>query len=248
MPVSTGIKSQQGPINAPTVYNSAYNFVQFWDGRATTLEDQAAGPVENPLEMGDEWPEVVEKVAASEKYRPAFNELFGGEVSVETVTEAIAEFERTLVTPNARFDQYLKGDKSALSDDEKRGALLFAEAGCMSCHSGSYFGGENYQKLTESYFEDRGGEMTEADLGRYNVTTDESHRHMFKTPILRNIEVTWPYFHDGSAENLETAVAMMAKHQLGLDMPEGDIAAISAFLKTLTGEYKGVPLNEMADG
>lgn len=244
LPVSTGVKNQQGPINAPTVYNSSYNFVQFWDGRAGSLEEQAAGPVANPLEMGDDWPTVVKKVAASERYRGAFDELFGGEVTTETITKAIAEFERTLITPNSRFDQYLEGDKTALTDEEKRGALLFAESGCMSCHSGSFFGGRDYQKLADSYFEGRGGE-TDADLGRYNVTNDPAHRHMFKTPILRNVEVTWPYFHDGSAPDLETAVTTMAKHQLGLDMPAQDASAVAAFLKTLTGEYKGAPLTQM---
>ncbi len=196
--------------------------------------------------MGDAWPEVVEKVAASEKYRPAFDELFGGDVSVETITEAIAEFERTLVTPNAPFDKYLKGDKTALTEEEKRGALLFAEVGCTSCHSGAYFGGENYQKIAESYFADRGGEIQEADLGRYNVTGNDAHMHMFKTPILRNVEVTWPYFHDGSAPDLKTAVETMAEHQLGLELPEADATAITAFLQTLTGEYQGQPLDEMS--
>ncbi|PQA88807.1 cytochrome-c peroxidase [Hyphococcus luteus] len=246
LPVSTGVKNQRGPINAPTVYNSAHNFVQFWDGRAATLEEQAAGPVENPLEMGDQWPEVVKKVAASESYRPQFDALFDGEVNTATITKAIAEFERTLVTPDSAFDKYLKGDKAALTEKEKRGALLFAESGCTSCHTGSYFGGESYQKLADSYFEARGGEMTEADNGRFNVTGEEADRHMFKVPMLRNIAVTPPYFHDGSAPDLETAVTIMAHHQLGLDLSKEDAAAIVAFLGSLTGEYKGVPLDKMA--
>lgn len=244
-PVSVGIRRQEGPINAPTVFNSAHNFVQFWDGRAASLEEQAAGPVENPLEMGAKWADVVARVGADERYRVRFDELFGGDVSVVTITKAIADFERTLTTPNSRFDKYLKGDMSALTDEEKRGAVLFAESGCMSCHTGSYFGGESYQKLAESYFAARGASITDADFGRFNVTGKDEDKHLFKVPMLRNVAVTAPYFHDGAAADLRTAVVGMGEHQLGLDLAADEVDAIVAFLKTLTGEYKGVPLDQM---
>lgn len=244
--VSTGIKGQQGPINAPSVYNSAQNFVQFWDGRAASLEEQAAGPVANPLEMGDTWLAVVEKIAADADYAPMFAETYGGEISKETITRAIADFERSLATPDAPFDKYLKGDKTAISDDAKRGFLLFNETGCAGCHTGSYFGGESFQVLADSYFAARGGALTDADNGRFNVTGDEADRHAFKVPMLRNVAVTFPYFHDGSVSDLEEAVKIMARHQLATELSDGDAAAIAAFLKSLTGEYEGIPLDRMA--
>lgn len=244
--VSTGIKGQNGPINAPTVYNAAHNFVQFWDGRAATLADQAAGPVENPLEMGEAWPDVVKKIAADGSYAPLFAQTYNGEISKATITDAIAEFERTLATPDSPFDKYLKGDKTALSDEAKRGFLLFNETGCTSCHTGSYFGGENYQKLADSYFAERGGPLTDADNGRFNVTGNEADRHVFKTPMLRNVAVTYPYFHDGSVSELDQAVKIMARHQLAAELSDADARAIAAFLQSLTGEYKGVPLDKMA--
>lgn len=246
LPVSTGVNGQQGPINSPTVYNAAYNLAQFWDGRAKDLQDQALGPVENPLEMGDAWPAVVMEISTDEAYQALFAETFGGDISAATITTAIAEFERTLITPNARFDQFLKGDADALTGQEKRGALLFAEIGCMSCHTGSYFGGESYQKVADSYFEEQGRALTDADNGRFNVTGDRADRHSFKVPLLRNVAVTAPYFHDASAPDLESAVRTMAKHQLGAELGAQDIKDIAAFLTTLTGEYKGTPLNQMA--
>ena len=242
---SIGVKGQRGPINSPTVYNSAHNFVQFWDGRAATLEEQAAGPVENPLEMGDAWPNVIAEISSDLYYREAFDALFAGDMSMENATAAIAEFERTLTTPNARFDQYLQGDKDALTEQEKRGALLFAETGCMSCHTGDYFGGESFQALSVSYFTARGGELTDVDLGRFNVTGADADRHAFKAPMLRNVAVTSPYFHDASASTLEDAVSIMAEHQLSVSLADQDVDDIAAFLSALTGEYKGVPLDKM---
>lgn len=243
--VSTGIKDQKGPINAPSVYNSAQNFVQFWDGRAASLEEQAAGPVANPLEMGGAWPAVIEKIAADADYAAKFAEYYRGEISKETITSAVADFERSLATPDAPFDKYLNGDKAAISDDAKRGFVLFNETGCTSCHTGSYFGSESFQKLADNYFTARGGAVTHADNGRFNVTGDEADRHVFKIPMLRNVAVTFPYFHDGSVSDLEEAVKIMARHQLGTELKDSEAAAIAAFLKSLTGEYEGVPLDRM---
>lgn len=245
LPVSKGIKSQNGPINSPTVYNSEHNFVQFWDGRAKDLQTQAQGPVENPLEMGDKWVEVEKKIAAKAEYKKAFGDVYGGTITKTTISDAIAEFERTLITPNSRFDQFLKGDKNALTPIEKKGYALFQDKGCTTCHSGTYFGGNSYQVVNESYFKQRGGKLTDADLGRYNVTKKAEDKHRFKVPMLRNVAVTAPYFHDGKVKTLEQAVRLMGKHQLGQDISANDARSIAAFLKTLTGEYKGTPLDAM---
>ncbi|NLE47192.1 MAG: cytochrome-c peroxidase [Sandaracinaceae bacterium] len=235
--VSTGINGQLGPINSPTVLNSHLNFVQFWDGRAATLAEQALGPVENPVEMGAKWPEVVERLKQDEALVKEFAAFYEDGITKENVTDAIAEFERSLGTP-APFDRYLEGDEDAISDEAKRGLEVFVATGCTTCHSGEGLGGTMYQKmgLVQNYFELRGGEITEADLGRYNVTKNEADKHLFKVPLLRNIELTAPYFHDGSVDSLDEAVKIMAKVQLGRDLSDEDTKLIVAFLKTLTGE------------
>lgn len=245
LPVSKGIKSQNGPINSPTVFNSAHNFVQFWDGRAKDLKAQALGPVENPLEMGDKWDDVVKELSGDAEYTKAFKELYAGKITKENIADAIAEFERTLITPGSKFDEYLAGKKDALNEQELRGYTLFTEKGCNSCHSGDYFGGESYQQLNPDYFKERGGKMTDADLGRFNVTKKEEDKHFFKVPMLRNVAVTAPYFHDGKVKTLEQAVKLMSKHQLGEVMSDKDAKDIAAFLKTLTGTYKGEPLDKI---
>ncbi|GAB4524906.1 MAG: hypothetical protein Tsb0010_08690 [Parvularculaceae bacterium] len=246
LPVSRGVGGALGGVNAPTTYNSAQNFAQFWDGRAATLEEQALGPVENPIEMANSWPNAVQSVSADPEYRSAFETLFGGEISRETIARAIAEFERTLITPDSRFDDYLRGDASALTQQEIRGFRLFNELGCASCHTGDYFGGESFQVLNAQYFEERGGPIEEGDLGRFNVTGQEADRHAFKIPMLRNVAVTFPYFHDGQVADLATAVRLMARLQLGLELEDDEADAIVAFLEALTGQYRGAPLDRVA--
>lgn len=233
---STGIKGQKGPINAPTVYNSSLNFVQFWDGRAKDLKEQAAGPVTNPLEMGGNWQEVIVFLEKSPKYKADFAKVYAGKITQETVTDAIASFEETLLTPSA-FDAYLNGDENAISSQAKLGYRLFKSYGCIACHNGPNVGGAMYMKmgLVQDYFKSRGGELTEADLGRFNVTKKESDKHHFKVPTLRNVALTSPYFHDGSVQSLNNAVVIMGKVQLNRDLPAADVAAIVAFLETLTG-------------
>lgn len=243
--VSTGVGGKKGPINSPSVYNSGHNMVQFWDGRAKDLQEQAAGPVANPKEMAEDWKNVEKKLAAKKEYKEAFATLYAGKVTKENVTDAIAAFERTLVTPDSRFDLYLKGDESAITDEEKRGYALFKDTGCTSCHSGAYVGGDSYQQLNPQYFADR-GKITDADYGRFNVTKNEDDKHFFKVPMLRNVAVTAPYFHDGSQKTLEQAVTTMAKYQLGVEaLPEADAKAIAAFLRSLTGKYDGKYLDKM---
>jgi cytochrome c peroxidase len=241
--VSTGIGGVKGPINAPTVFNAGFNFRQFWDGRASSLEEQAAGPVHNPKEMGSNWQEVIGKLSADKELIALFKAAYPDGVQAKNIQSAIAEFERSLVTPNAKFDRYLRGEKNALSEDEQKGYQLFKNYGCVACHQGVNVGGNMYQVfgVMGDYFKQRGN-MTEADLGRYNVTKNEADKHMFKVPSLRNVAVTPPYFHDGSVKTLPEAVEVMFRYQLGRSAPQSDKDLIVKFLQTLTGEFKGKPL------
>jgi cytochrome c peroxidase len=240
--VSAGVGGKLGGINAPTVFNSGFGFVQFWDGRAATLEEQAAGPVHNPLEMDSNWQQVLPKLHADGDYPDAFARLYPDGITAANIADAIATFERSLVTPDARFDRYLRGERAALSPREIEGYRLFRKLGCTSCHQGALLGGNMYQKfgVMRDYFADR--VPTPADLGRYNVTQRAEDRHVFKVPSLRNVALTAPYFHDASAATLEQAVVVMARHQLGREIEPHDVAAIVAFLRTLTGQWQGKPL------
>ena len=240
---SVGINGIVGKLNAPTVFNSGLNPFQFWDGRATTLEDQINGPLTNKHEMGTNWPEVIRKLKSDPEYRHDFSTAFQNGVTGNNISHAIAEYERTLVTPNSRFDRFLKGDTDAISPQEKHGYRLFKRYGCASCHQGAAAGGNMFERLgsVRRYFDDHPMQGPE-DLGRYNITHDENHRHYFKVPSLRNVEKTAPYFHNGSAATLEEAVKIMSFYNLGIKMPDDDVALITQFLKTLTGEFEGRPL------
>ncbi len=247
--VATGIRGQQGPINSPSVYNASYNLAQFWDGRAKDLQKQAAGPVANPGEMGEEWDNVVKKLSQVDEYKKSFDELYAGKgLTKATVTDAIAYFETSLVTGNSRFDQYLRGNDEILTTNEKAGYDLF-KLNCASCHFGPTLGGGSYEKMgvKHNYFNLRGGELTEADNGRFNVTKDEKDRHFFKVPSLRNVELTFPYFHDGSTANLADAIKMMGKVQRNKDLTKDEITKIEDFLKSLTGDYKGKLVTKLND-
>jgi cytochrome c peroxidase len=237
---SSGIGGKVGPINAPTVFNASLNFKQFWDGRANTLEAQVAGPIHNPDEMGSNWVEVVGKLEKSSSYVKEFSDIYPDSIQINNIKDAIATFERSLLTPNSRFDQYLSGVSNALTDEEKEGYRLFKTYGCVSCHQGVNIGGNLFQKfgVIGDYFTDRGFE-TKADWGRFNVTGDEADRYVFKVPSLRNVALTPPYFHDGSAKQLEDAVTTMSRYQLGHLLMTTERDAIVKFLKTLSGEYKG---------
>lgn len=234
---STGIKGHIGPINSPTVLNSGYNFVQFWDGRAKDLQEQAAGPVENPIEMGAQWDNVVERLKKNKEYVTAFGKLYTDGITKDNTTDAIAEYEKSLITPS-RFDKFLLGDTAAISDAEKKGYATFKEVGCTACHTGIIVGGTMFQKmgLVKDYFKDRGTPITDADLGRHNVTKSDADKHFFKVPTLRNVELTSPYLHDGSRATLEETVKIMGTYQLGRDLTEAQVNSIVTFLKSLTGE------------
>lgn len=243
--VSVGIGGALGPINSPTVFNARYNLAQFWDGRAANLREQAEGPVENPIEMGATFEDVIAKLNADGALRAEFEKVYPEGFTKQTITDAIAEFERTLITPNSRFDQYLAGDADALSADERAGYEVFTESGCAMCHVGKAMGGQSYELMGRKadYFADRGGEVTEADLGRFNHTGNEADRHRFKVPLLRNIEVTYPYFHDASAETMAESVEVMAEYQMGVTLSPRELEQVVAFLRTLTGELNGEPLS-----
>lgn len=240
---SQGVGGREGSMNAPTVFNSGFNFRQFWDGRAPTLEDQVDGPLQHPLEMAGTWRGAMAMLSEDGTYRADFAAIYPDGISPRNVRDAIATFERSLITPNARFDQFLRGNQNALTDTEQAGYRLFKQIGCTSCHQGMAIGGNMYQKLgiMEDYFGTR-GDLQEADLGRYNITKLEEDRYVFKVPSLRNVAVTAPYLHDASAATLEDAIGVMARYQLGLELSKPEVASIAAFLRTLTGEYQGKPL------
>lgn len=243
---SKGIKGQLGGVNAPTVFNATFHHRQFWDGRAANLEEQAGGPPLNPVEMGStSWDQICAKLNKDEKFKKEFTAVYPDGFSGKNICDAIAEFERTLVTPNARFDKYLRGDKTALTADEIRGYELFKAAKCANCHAGANLGGLTfeYMGVLKDYFADRGN-VTEADKGLYNFQKDDKNIGKFKVPTLRNVELTPPYFHDGTVTSLKEAAAHMVKYQAGVKLSEQDIEDIVKFLYTLTGEYNGKPLSQ----
>ena len=237
--VSVGIEGKGGLINSPTVFNVGLNFKQFWDGRAETLEEQIDGPVQSPLELGSLWPEVIAKLNEHESYPNRFKSLYPDGINRNNAKNALAEFMKSLTTTGGRFDQWLRGEDDALSALEERGYTLFKFYGCVSCHQGANVGGNMFQVfgVLNNYFERRGN-ITDADLGRYNVTGDPVDRHAFKVPSLRMAVLTAPYLHDGSAATLRDAVDAMFEFQLGRSAPDEDKDAIVAFIKTLPGENK----------
>lgn len=237
LPRSLGIGGQSGEINAPTVLNSGFNFKQFWDGRADTLEQQIDGPVHHPKELGSNWPEIIAKLGRETDYRNRFADIYPDGIQAANIKDAIATFERALITPNSRFDRFLRGDAQALTAFELEGYRLFKSYGCVACHQGVNVGGNMFARIgvMRDYFKDRGN-LTQADRGRYNVTGDLLQMHVFRVPSLRNVALTAPYFHDGSARTLEQAVEIMGRYQLGVTIPPHDVARMVAFLNTLTGD------------
>ena len=244
---SEGIYGQFGGINAPTVLNAAFNVEQFWNGRAHTLADQAAGPPVNPVEMGDQtWEQICERLKEDASLVAEFQSIYPEGITQATVTDAIAEYEKTLITPNDRLDQMLKGDENALTEEEKKGLAAFMDNSCAVCHVGKTLGGQSFETLGiyEDYYAAR--EQSNPDIvyndddkGLAGFTGDTTDLHRFKVPGLRNISKTSPYFHDGTQATIEDAVRAMFRFELGVkEAPESDVASISAFLRTLDGEIK----------
>ncbi|WKJ88884.1 cytochrome-c peroxidase [Methylomonas montana] len=242
-PNAMGVNGQTGGRSAPTVWNAAFNKVQFWDGRADSLEAQAAGPVTNPIEMGmKSWDDVVARLKTIKGYRQAFELAFGSDaeaITKDNATKAIAAYERTLITPNSAYDKYVKGDKDALTEQQVRGMKKAVEIGCTSCHSGPAFNGPGtFQKFpvtSSGYFEAQ--YHFSKDKGLAEVTKKDSDEHLWKVPTLRNVALTAPYFHNGSVKTLDRAVWLMAKLQLNKELSDDDVADIVAFLNGLTGEF-----------
>lgn len=230
---SIGHNWQQGPINSPTVLNSSLNLAQFWDGRAADLKEQAGGPIANPGEMAFTHELAIGVLQSIPGYVSEFETVFGqSELDIDMVTDAIAAFEETLVTPDSPFDQWLKGDDNALSAQALAGYQLFKQSGCVACHNGPNLGGTSFQKMgvVEPYQSDSDA------IGRAAVTGKDADRFTFKVPTLRNVELTYPYFHDGEAATLEEAVDIMGRLQLGRVYSNQEVSQIVAFLKSLTGE------------
>jgi len=239
LPTSIGDQWQQGPINAPTVLNSSLNVAQFWDGRAADLKAQAGGPIANPGEMAFSHTLAVSVLESIPQYVVEFKQVFGSDgIDIDKVTDAIAEFEKTLVTPNSRFDQWLLGNADALTEKELAGYNLFKNSGCTACHNGPAVGGNSFQKMgvVEPYQANSPAEGLSA------VTGKDADRFKFKVPTLRNVEMTYPYFHDGAAQTLTEAVDIMGRLQLGKKFSDEENAQIVAFLHTLTGDQPAFQL------
>ena len=241
-PTSIGHRWQHGGRNAPTVLNAVFNHAQFWDGRAKDLEQQAGGPIVNPVEMASPELHVAEQLRGIPGYGDAFAKAFPGEpdlITLGNVQKAIALFEATLITPGAPFDRFLKGDANALLPAQKEGLTLFIDRGCASCHNGINVGGGIYAPF--GVVEKPGANiLPPADKGRLMVTKTASDEYVFKVPTLRNIVLTAPYFHSGQAWDLRQAVAVMGVSQLGIQLSTDDVDKITAFLDSLTGEQPKV--------
>lgn len=239
IPTSIGHNWQEGPINSPTVLNADFMLAQFWDGRASDLKEQAAGPIANPKEMGFTHELATQTIASMPAYRARFAKVYGDDkINIDRLTDAIAAFEKTLVTPNSPFDQYLLGKHDAISAQAKAGYQLFKDKGCVSCHNGPAVGGTMYMKmgLIKPFHTHNPAE------GRKGVTGKEADKFVFKVPTLRNIELTYPYFHDGSVWTLDEAVNTMADIQLGQKLTAKETEEMVAFLTSLTGEQPNITL------
>jgi cytochrome c peroxidase len=245
--VSRGVNGRQGDLNAPTVFNSSLNIAQFWDGRSEDLAEQSLEPIQNPVEMDSTLDEVIAKLAADADYVTAFNNVYSpGSTSADAITadniaDALAAFQTSLITTNSPFDQFLNGDTTAITQDAYDGYELFKSVGCTDCHAGASVGGESFEKmgLFGDYFGDRGGDIEDSDLGRFNVTGLEEDRFVFKVPSLRVATITAPYFHDGSVDTIEEAVHDMGTYQLNIDLSDAEVDLIVAFLDSLVGELNG---------
>ncbi len=256
LPKSEGVpgpdgKPQLGGVNAPTVYNAEGNIRQFWDGRAADLQEQAGGPPLNPVEMGyshpEDWKAIADKLSKDQEYRILFPLVYGEKgITAETITDAIAAFERTLVTPDSAFDRYLAGDNNAMSEQQKAGMEAFLTYGCATCHSGSTLGGQSFEYInTHAPLRAHAKGYTEGAFGLRDFTKKEEHTDMFRVPNLRNIALTAPYFHTGTVDKLEDAVRIMFESQTRKTPTDALVADVTAFLQAQTGEFKGIPLDQL---
>lgn len=234
-----------GVTNTLTVFNASYNHKIGWDGRFASVLDHLDDPVNNPTALGSTWEEIVSRLENVPEYQQSFAQLYDGGLSVSALKDTLAVYQESLYTPNSRFDQFLMGNKAALTKTEQAGYDIFKSYGCVSCHQGINVGGNLFQRfgVMGDYFADRGN-ITQADLGRFNATQKESDRYVFRVPSLRNVAITPPYFHDGSAQTLEQAIIVMGNYQLGRTLSAVEVDQIAQFLRSLTGEYNGKSLEE----
>lgn len=230
---SIGFNGQEGNINSSTVLNSSLNFVQFWDGRSNTLEEQVLDPIHQSIEMNSNFNEIILKLKNDETYIKKFYQIYHSSINENNIINAIVEFEKSLLTPNSKFDKHLKGQKDILTKEEIKGYELFKSHGCISCHNGVNIGGNLFQKvgIIDNYFKNE-----PKNFGRYNITKEEKDKFYFKVPTLRNIELTAPYLHNGSIQDLKSTIEVMLKYQIGTIYEKSDIENLEIFLKTLTGE------------
>lgn len=233
-------KEQEGGVNAPTTFNAAFNLAQFWDGRAADLQGQAGGPPLNPVEMGSkDWNEIIGRLSADADLTAEIKAVYPDGWTDKNITNAIAEYEKTLISPNSRFDKWLRGTEGAITSVEAEGYKLFKNYRCASCHVGKSLGGQSYEflDLKKDYFAERKRQALDSDKGRAAETKNDDDLHRFKVPNLRNIELTYPYMHDGTVETLDEAVQIMGDYCSGMPVPEGHRKLIVSFLRTLTGEH-----------
>jgi len=233
------LTSDEHVINTPSVFNAQYNFRQNWDGSAKSLHQQIDMAVTNRHEFNSNWDNIITRLTEDDQIKSDFNKSYSDGITRDNITDAIVEFEKTLITPNSRFDRYLRNEDMALTKEEIEGYRLFKDLGCISCHQGKNIGGNLFQKfgVFYDYIADRGN-ITKQDYGKFNTSNRQTDKFVFKVPSLRNVAVTAPYLHDGSATTIEDAIAIMGKTQLGKTLTESEILSIKTFLNTLTGEYK----------
>ena len=235
------ISKRLGGINTPTIYNVYFNSIQSWSGDTVGLVEYLEKHLLNPDILGNEsFAGIIKKLQNNDDISSSFNKLYDDSITKYAITDAIAEFEKTLLTPNSDFDKYIKGDKHAINKTQILGYELFKSYKCAICHAGINLGGQTRELMGrhKNYFEDRGWELTKEDMGYFNHTADEHDRHRFRVPGLRNVELTKPYFHDGSQQTLHNAVKTMSIYQSNRKISEEDTKAIVAFLETLTGEFE----------
>lgn len=237
--LSDGVEGKKTTTKTPTVYNSVFNIRQTWSGARNDLFDQVDAPITNSKEHGTTWPKVIEKLSSDRELVARFYRIYQSPISQKNIQHAIAEFEQSLVTVNAPFDLWLKGDLNAINNEAKKGYQLFKDYGCISCHQGKNVGGNMFSKIGHfgDYFSDRGGVISDADLGRFMVTNNPYDKHVFKVPSLRLSTLQTHFFHDGSQDNLDDAIRIMAKYQLGRSIPTQDIQLIKTFLSSLVGQH-----------
>ncbi len=238
-PFSVGVGGALGRIRSPSVYNSVLDFAQFWDGRAEDLQSQVDGPIHDEVEMATDWDAILEKLTADEELVKRFQNTYREGITADTIRDALAAFQTTLVLIDSPFDRWLNGDTTAITPKQLSGYQLFRSYGCISCHQGTNVGGNMYARMgsLENYFDLKGNDISSADLGRYNVTGNPAHRFVFKVPSLRTAALNDFFFHDASASSLEDAIVTMARFQLGRELPPEHIDKIAVFIESLVGSH-----------